>query len=245
MAFVHLDSARLAYDIGRMRFISPLRIAVTLLAVGCALNAAAGSASAQSRRQQQAPQAPAQQLSPQDQDAVARAEQYLNSVGTAQARFAQTNPNGTISQGTFYIRRPGKMRFEYDPPSKLHIVADGFQVTMYDPATRDFGQWPIGWTAASFLVTPNIKLTGDITVQQVERAGTELRLTMYQTKRPQEGRIQIVFNDAPVVQQMQLKRWTIWDSKGVPVQVTLTEFRPGVNVSNDLFRTPEPTSRDR
>jgi outer membrane lipoprotein-sorting protein len=79
----------------------------------------------------------------------------------------------------------------------------------------------------------------------VERAGTELRLMMYQTKRPQEGRIQVVLNDAPAVSQMQLKRWTIWDSKGVPVQVTLTEFKPGVPVSNDLFRTPEPSSRDR
>ena len=79
-------------------------------------------------------------------------EKYLNSIRTLKARFVQSNPNGSIVQGTLYVRRPGRMRFEYDPPSQLKIVADGFQVTMWDPTTKDFGQWPIGWTAASFLV---------------------------------------------------------------------------------------------
>jgi len=50
------------------------------------------------------------------------------------------------------------MRFEYDPPSQLKIVADGFQVTMWDPTTKDFGQWPIGWTMASFLVKDPLSL---------------------------------------------------------------------------------------
>ena len=65
-----------------------------------------------------------------------------------------------VVQGTLYIRRPGRMRFEYDAPSKLKIVADGSQVTMWDPTTRDFGQWPIGWTAASFLVKEPLSLVG-------------------------------------------------------------------------------------
>ena len=76
------------------------------------------------------------------------------------ARFVQSNPNGSVVQGTLYVRRPGRMRFEYDAPSQLKIVADGYQVTMWDNATRDFGQWPIGWTAASFLVKDPLVAVG-------------------------------------------------------------------------------------
>src|SRR5213596_1134392 len=85
------------------------------------------------------------------QTGVAEVERYVNSIRTLQARFVQSNPNGSVVQGTLYVRRPGRMRFQYDPPSQLKVVADGTQVTMWDPASKDFGQWPIGWTAASFL----------------------------------------------------------------------------------------------
>ena len=98
----------------------------------------------------------------QGQRGVPEIEKYLNSLRTLQARFVQSNPNGSIIQGTLYVRRPGRMRFEYDPPSQLKIVADGFQVTMWDPTTKDFGQWPIGWTAASFLVKDPLSLSGDL-----------------------------------------------------------------------------------
>src|SRR5687767_3015121 len=64
----------------------------------------------------------AQQLRPAD------TERYVNSTRTMQARFVQTNPNGSVVQGTLYVRRPGRMRFEYDAPSQLKVVADGTQV---------------------------------------------------------------------------------------------------------------------
>ena len=96
-------------------------------------------------------------------------EKYFNSIRTLQARFVQSNPNGSVVQGTLYLRRPGRMRFEYDAPSQLKIVADGSQVTMWDPPNRDFGQWPIGWTAASFLVKEPFQLSGDLTVELEQR----------------------------------------------------------------------------
>ena len=79
------------------------------------------------------------------------------------------------------------MRFEYDPPSQMKVVADGWQVTMWDPVTKDFGQWPIGWTAASFLVKDPLKLSGDLTVEKVDRANGMLELTMVQTKQAAGG----------------------------------------------------------
>ena len=95
---------------------------------------------------------------------VPQIEQYFNGIRSLKARFVQSNPNGSVVQGTLYLRRPGRMRFEYDAPSQLKIVADGTQVTLWDPTSRDFGQWPIGWTAASFLVKEPFQLSGDLKI---------------------------------------------------------------------------------
>src|SRR5216684_4129168 len=107
-------------------------------------------------------------------------ERYVNSIRTLQARFVQSNPNGSVVQGTLYIRRPGRMRFEYDAPSKLKIVADGTQVTLWDPATRDFGQRPSASTAAASRVREPFKLSGDRTVGPRQRTGGGLQLTIVQ-----------------------------------------------------------------
>src|SRR5882757_8156820 len=117
------------------------------------------------------------------QTGVPEVERYFNSIRTIQARFVQSNPNGSVVQGTLYVRRPGRMRFEYDAPSQLKIVADGMQVTMWDNATRDFGQWPIGWTAASFLVREPLVLSGDLQVEKIDRANGLLEVTLSQAKK--------------------------------------------------------------
>src|SRR4029077_8817488 len=123
------------------------------------------------------------------QAGVPEVEKYLNSIRSLQARFVQSNPNGGVVQGTLYLRRPGRMRFEYDAPSQLKIVADGSQVTMWDPPNRDFGQWPIGWTAASFLVKDPFRLSGGITVEALPRTRDGLHLPLVQTRKPQEGKV--------------------------------------------------------
>ena len=171
------------------------------------------------------------------QAGIPEVERYINSIRTAQARFVQSNPNGSVVQGTLYVSRPGRMRFEYDAPSQLKVVADGTQVTMWDPATRDFGQWPIGWTAASFLVKEPFQLSGDITVQSSQRTPDGLlALTMVQTRKPQEGKIVVRVSENP----MQLRGWTIIDNRGNKVDVTLTDLKSGIQLAGSLFKYDGP-----
>ena len=167
---------------------------------------------------------------------VPEVERYVNSIRTVQARFVQSNPNGSVVQGTLYIRRPGRMRFEYDAPSKLKIVADGTQVTLWDPATRDFGQWPIGWTAASFLVREPFKLSGDLTVESLQRTGDGLQLTIVQTRKPQEGKIIVRLAENPLA----LRGWSIIDNRGNKVDVSLTDLKTGVQLADSLFKYDGP-----
>ena len=173
----------------------------------------------------------------QAQTGVPEIENYINSIRTLQARFVQSNPNGSILQGTLYVRRPGRMRFQYDPPSQLKIVADGSQVTLWDPATHDFGQWPIGWTAASFLVKEPLKLSGDLTVQALNRTGDGLiEATLVQTRKPQEGKVIVRFAENPLA----MRGWSIIDNRGNKVDVALTQVQTGMQLADSLFKYDGP-----
>ena len=159
-------------------------------------------------------------------------EQYFNGIRSLKARFVQSNPNGSVVQGTLYVRRPGRMRFEYDAPSQLKIVADGYQVTMWDNATRDFGQWPIGWTAASFLVKDPLVLSGDLTVEKLERVNGMLEATMVQARKPQDGKVIVRLAENPLL----LRGWTIIDNRGNRVTVSLSEMQTGMQLADSLFK---------
>ena len=163
---------------------------------------------------------------------VPQIEQYFNGVKSLKARFVQSNPNGSVVQGTLYVRRPGRMRFEYDAPSQLKIVADGYQVTMWDNATRDFGQWPIGWTAASFLVKDPLVLSGDLQVEKLERVNGMLEATMAQARKPQEGKVIVRLAENPLL----LRGWTIIDNRGNRVTVALNEMQTGLQLADSLFK---------
>jgi outer membrane lipoprotein-sorting protein len=171
------------------------------------------------------------------QAGVPEVERYINSIRTAQARFVQSNPNGSVARGTLYVSRPGRMRFEYDAPSQLKVVADGTQVTMWDPVNKDFGQWPIGWTAASFLVKEPFRLSGDLTVESSQRTPDGLlALTLVQTRKPQEGKVIVRVSENP----MQLRGWTIIDNRGNKVDVALTDLRTGIQLASSLFKYDGP-----
>ena len=173
----------------------------------------------------------------QQQAGLQQVETYINSIRTLQARFVQSNPNGGNVQGTLYVSRPGKMRFQYDPPSQLKIVADGRQVTMWDPANKDFGQWPIGWTAASFLVMEPFRLSGDITVVANQHTPDGLlALTLVQTRKPQEGKVVVRLSENP----MQLRGWSIIDNRGNKVDVALTNLQTGIQLADSLFKYDGP-----
>jgi len=225
-----------------MRY-SPLVIVATV----AALLAGAATADAQTTpsrpvRQRTQPQSapdaqpPAATPAPVPGAGVAEVEQYFNAIRTLQARFIQSNPNGTIVQGNLYMRRPGRMRFEYDAPSQLKIVADGSQVTMWDIANRDFSQWPIVWTAASFLVKDPMTLSGDLTVEQIQHVNGEVQLTLVQTRKPQEGKVIVRLAEGPLL----LRGWSIIDSRGQRVDISLQDIRTGLQLADSLFKYDGP-----
>lgn len=209
----------------------------TVLVQGAALLALAGlpfAALAQTKRPA-APQAAAP-LSPQDREDVARVEQYLNSITTLEARFLQVADRGAPLSGEFYIKRPGKLRFQYDPPARIQIVADGNQVTYYDADTDQISQLPTGLTVAKFLVSPRISLSGDLIVTKVERDAALLQITAQQARAPTEGHVVLTFGDKP----LQLRRWSVIDGRNRAISITLTNLKIGGALKDDLFVFVDP-----
>lgn len=163
---------------------------------------------------------------------IRKAEIYLNGIATMQARFAQANQDGSIDGGIFYLNRPGRLRFQYDPPKKDYIVADGLFVHYWDDGMKNHSNAPIGSTLADFLLKKKISLTGDLKVTQIRRPkpGT-LVLTVVQTKNVEAGDLRLLFDEAP----MQLRKWRVTDGAGNITEVTLTNEKRGMPLDARLF----------
>lgn len=170
---------------------------------------------------------------------VKKAEDYLRTLGTAQARFLQTAPDGSQYIGTFYLNRPGKLRFEYDDPVKDFVVADGFFIYFYDAELGEQTNAPIGQTLADFLLRTDLKLSGDVTVKDVERKGGLLQITLAQTADPGAGALTLGFDENPFA----LKKWRVTDPQGAVTEVELFQMQTGVKLDGSLFAYRDPKDK--
>lgn len=172
-----------------------------------------------------------------DQGAEAQAaEAYLNTLSTAKARFVQTTHDGTQLSGTFYLDRPGKLRFEYDDPIEDFVVADGFFIYFYDAELGEQTNAPIGQTLADFLLRKEIDLGGDVRVREIKRGGGYLQVDLIQTADPEAGSLMMAFTENP----MQLKKWRVVDGQGLITEVELFYMETGMDLPSKLFSYIDP-----
>lgn len=171
-------------------------------------------------------------LSDEDRQVLARIEAYFNGLTTLQARFLQVSSHGAQAQGILSLKRPGRMRFEYDAPSPVLLVSDGTWLIFQDNELEQTTHVPLGSTPLAVLVEDPVDLTTNLEVLDVVRSPGVIRLLMRMRDDPEAGFIQMVFADAP----LELKQWTITDAQGVEVKVALLETRRGMDLDNSLFR---------
>ena len=178
------------------------------------------------------------EISEADKADIARVEALLEGISTLEAQFLQIGPQGSIAQGHFYLKRPGRIRFEYAPPNdNILVVADGLWLIFHDKEVGQVTRLPIGQTPLGVLLSRNIRLSGDVTVDQVERRGGVLRVRLHDTDRPEEGSMTLVFSDAP----FELRQWLVTDSQGLTTSITLTERRYNAKLDPKLFVFHDPT----
>ena len=174
-------------------------------------------------------------LSDQDKADVARIEEYLNGITTKRAKFHQVDAAGNIAFGMIYVRRPGFLRVQYDPPSQVILVADSIAVSYYDAELNQLNQAPLGLSPLWFLLREHVSLGGDVTVTNFQRGPNAFEIGIVQTDEPDAGTVTLTLGDKP----LELQQWTIVDNKNQAVRVALYNAEFGVQLENKLFRTPE------
>ncbi|MEM7505854.1 MAG: outer membrane lipoprotein carrier protein LolA [Pseudomonadota bacterium] len=173
-------------------------------------------------------QAVAQDASPAD---LLRISNYLNGIGTLEGNFVQVGPDGDLSEGLFYMRRPGRMRFEYAPPNRALIIADGVWVGVCDPQIQTVDRFPLSETPLDLLLRDRVDLRSDDAVQSIERSAGQLRVKAIDPDAPDQGSITMVFADSP----LELRQWIVVDNQGLTTTVALSETRANVKLGGELF----------
>jgi outer membrane lipoprotein-sorting protein len=175
------------------------------------------------------------------QESLPRIETYLNGLTTIAADFTQVAPDGSLASGKFYLQRPGKMRWQYDPPTPILMVSNGSTITYFDRELAQTSYIPIESTLAGFLARDTITLSGDVTVKSlVENAGI-LRLTIFQTGKDDEGSLLLEFSDHP----LQLRNFTVTDAAGQVTTIALNNARFGDALDAELFVFRDPSAPKR
>lgn len=177
--------------------------------------------------------APAQDTSARD---LARITNYLNGMTTLEGNFVQIGPDGELSEGLFYLRRPGRLRFEYEPPNPALIVADGTWVGVYDKRLKTLDRIPIGSTPLDILLSKRVDLRKEGAVQSIETQGGLMRVRAIDPDAPDQGSITMVFADNP----LELRQWIVVDPQGLTTTVALSEIRANVEIDPKLFFIEDP-----
>lgn len=176
-------------------------------------------------------------------EALKKAESYFNAISTLQARFLQTDPDGTTHEGDLYISRPGKMRLAYDPPTPMLLVADGAFLIHVDTQMKDTSHIDLNDTPAGLLLKQNLSFSDpSVKLGGVKIGANTIEITAAMAKDPAAGKLTMVFTDAP----FEFKQWRVVDAQRKEVMVSLFELKPGVKLDKNLFRyDARKESRDR
>ena len=166
---------------------------------------------------------------------------YLNSLQTAEAGFTQVNDDGTLSTGTFYIKRPGRMRFEYNPPEELLVMVGGGQIGIFDGKSNvtKAERYPLKQTPLNVILERNVDLARRNMVVGRTFDGTATTVVAQDPENPEYGNIALKFTADPV----ELRQWVITDGQGAKTTVILNDMKRGGDFSSFLFNISSEEDR--
>jgi outer membrane lipoprotein-sorting protein len=166
-----------------------------------------------------------------DQALIDQAQTYLNGLTAITANFLQVAADGSTRTGKAWLQRPGKMRFEYDPPDPQLLVA-GFGLLVYhDPQLDQTSNIPLGSTPLGILLASHVVLSGDVTVTGISRQPGEDSITLIRTGKASEGSLTLVFGTDP----LELRQWVVTDAQQRQTRVSLYDIAPGGPFPDSLF----------
>ncbi|MCA1335546.1 LolA family protein [Pseudooceanicola marinus] len=165
---------------------------------------------------------------------------YMNGMKTAEAKFTQVNGDGSISTGQLYIMRPGRMRFEYDPPNEALVMAGGNAVAVFDPKSNGGPEtYSLGMTPLKLILDDRIDLGRDNMVTDYREEGPSTIVRAQDPEHPEYGHIELIFTGDPV----ELRQWVVTDEAGSQTTVILGELETGVSLGTGMFSIRQEMAR--
>ena len=160
---------------------------------------------------------------------------YLNGFETATGEFTQINDDGTISTGKIYIKRPGRVRFEYNPPEDILVVADGTHVGVIDGKSNTGPEaYPLHRTPLKIILAKRVDFSRERMVTGHASDGKSTTVRAQDPDNPEYGSIELVFTGDPV----ELRQWVINDSAGSRTTVVLGDLQTDMRLDNEQFVIP-------
>jgi outer membrane lipoprotein-sorting protein len=168
---------------------------------------------------------------PQDQADIDRVEVYLNWLKSLKAHFLQVASNGGLSEGTAWMERPGRMRFQYNPPSPFLLLASSGVLTFHDASLGQTSNISLSRTPLGILLAEHVSLSGAATVTGIQRQPGQLQITIVRTQNPGDGSLTLILADQPLT----LRQWIVVDAQRRETRVTFDNILIGGTYDPRLF----------
>ncbi|MEZ5757614.1 MAG: outer membrane lipoprotein carrier protein LolA [Emcibacteraceae bacterium] len=170
---------------------------------------------------------------------IQKVQDNLNAIRSLKATFVQRGPEGNVDEGTIYIERPGKIRFEYSNDNPILVVSNGDMLSFIDYEINQVSRWPIDKTPLSVLVNDQINLKDkEIEIPEIIRFAGLIKMSVVQPDQKDQGFITLIFEEST----MELKSWEVIDVQGYTTRVALVnpEYNIAVDEKEFTFNDPRP-----
>jgi len=177
-------------------------------------------------------------ISGEDRESIlGKVEDNLNKVRSLKATFIQRGPEGNVDEGTIFLERPGKIRFEYADDNPILVVSNGDMLSFVDYEIKQVSRWPIDKTPLSVLVDDHIDLKDqDIEIPEMIRFAGLIKMSVLQPDQKDQGYITLIFEEST----MELKSWEVVDVQGYTTRIALLNPEYNVTVDDENFTFDDP-----
>lgn len=176
---------------------------------------------------------------------LAAVQRAIAGIDSMTAGFSQTDRNGQVLTGTLTLKKPGKIRFQYQKGVPLLIVGDGKALTFIDYSVKQVQRWPIGNSPLGVLLDPGRDISRYAKIVPSSNPAV-ISVEAYDPKHPEYGRITLVFaRSAAAPGGLMLQGWAALDTQGNRTTIRLSDQKFNVPVADSAFRWTDPRRQGR
>jgi outer membrane lipoprotein-sorting protein len=165
---------------------------------------------------------------------VKQIDGYFNAIGELEGKFLQTDAQSQQLRGQFFIKRPGRFRFVYDPPSRLVVLSDGTTLSFEDYDLKHADRYPLDSTPFKLLLVKNVNILRDAKVIELNAAEDLVTITVEDKSPDNPGQIQLFFDRSG--DKIELKEWVITGPQGDNTRVEVASLVRNKAVDDSLFQ---------